>query len=42
MVTLTYPGDWTTVVPTAQVVKGHLWALCKRYARAWGEPLVGP
>lgn len=33
MVTLTYPGDWVTAAPTAQVSKGHLWALCKRYAR---------
>lgn len=37
MVTLTYPGDWLTVVPTGQVLKRHLKALRKRYARAWGE-----
>lgn len=34
MITLTYPGDWVTVAPTAETVKRHLWALCKRYARA--------
>jgi hypothetical protein len=33
MITLTYPGDWVTVAPTAETVKRHLWALCKRYAR---------
>lgn len=37
MVTLTYPGDWLTVVPTGQVLKRHLKALRKRYLRAWGE-----
>ena len=37
MVTLTYPGDWLTVVPTGQVLKRHMKALRKRYARAWGE-----
>jgi hypothetical protein len=42
MITLTYPGDWVTVAPTAETVKRHLWALCKRYARAWDERLIGP
>jgi hypothetical protein len=42
MITLTYPGDWVTAAPTAETVKRHLWALCKRYARAWGEQLIGP
>ncbi|GAA4940103.1 hypothetical protein EV188_106233 [Actinomycetospora succinea] len=37
MVTLTYPGDWLTVVPTGDVLKRHMKALRKRYARAWGE-----
>jgi hypothetical protein len=37
MVTLTYPGDWLTVVPTGQVLKRHMKALRKRFARAWGE-----
>ncbi len=42
MVTLTYPGDWLTVAPTAEAAMEHFWALCKRYARAWGEALIGP
>jgi hypothetical protein len=42
MLTLTYPGDWLTVAPDAETVKRHFWALCKRYQRAWGEPLIGP
>lgn len=42
MITLTYPGDWLTVAPTAESAKRHFWALCKRYERAWGEPLIGP
>jgi hypothetical protein len=28
--------------PTAAAAKRHLWALAKRYARAWGEELIGP
>lgn len=39
MVTLTYPGDWLTVVPTGQVAKEQLKAFRKRYERAWGETL---
>lgn len=42
MLTLTYPGDWLTVAPTADAATKHFQALCKRYARAWGEPLRGP
>ena len=42
MLTLTYPGDWLTVAPDAQRVTMHFQALCKRYERAWGEPLRGP
>ena len=40
MLTLTYPGDWLTVAPTAEIAMGHFQALCKRYERAWGEPLT--
>ncbi|MGH3900135.1 MAG: rolling circle replication-associated protein, partial [Pseudonocardiaceae bacterium] len=40
MVTLTYPGDWLTVAPTSEASVSHFAVLCKRYARAWGEPLV--
>jgi hypothetical protein len=42
MLTLTYPGDWLTVAPSAEAAMGHFQALCKRYARTWGEPLRGP
>ncbi|MCF7552261.1 hypothetical protein [Pseudonocardia sp. WMMC193] len=42
MLTLTYPGDWLAVAPSADVAMGHFHSLCKRYARAWGEPLRGP
>jgi hypothetical protein len=42
MLTLAYPGDWLTVAPTAETVAEHYAALCKRYARAWGEELIGP
>ncbi|MER5672792.1 hypothetical protein [Pseudonocardia alni] len=42
MLTLTYPGDWLTAAPSAEVAMGHFQSLCKRYARAWGEPLRGP
>jgi hypothetical protein len=41
MVTLTCPGDWLTVAPTAESVTEHFAALCKRYA-PWGEELIGP
>ncbi|MGH3936129.1 MAG: hypothetical protein ACRDS1_14330, partial [Pseudonocardiaceae bacterium] len=42
MVTLTYPGDWVMVAPTAEASSEHFAVLCKRYQRAWGEPLMGP
>jgi hypothetical protein len=42
MLTLTYPGDWLTVAPDAATSTRHFQALCKRYDRAWGEPLRGP
>lgn len=41
MVTLTYPGDWLTVAPDAKVVRGHVEAFKKRFARDWSRPLVG-
>lgn len=37
MVTLTYPGDWTAVVPTPEVAHGHLRTLQKRWERRWGS-----
>ncbi|NQU37368.1 MAG: hypothetical protein HQ526_07205 [Actinobacteria bacterium] len=40
MITLTYPGDWLTVAPSADAVKRtHFKALAKRWQRTWGEPL---
>src|SRR5262249_22744392 len=39
MVTLTYPGDWLPVAPSAAAMMGHLKAFRRRYERAWGEPL---
>lgn len=41
MVTLTYPGDWLTVAPSAQVARRHVDALRKRFERDWSQPLVG-
>lgn len=41
MLTLTYPGDWLTVAPSAKVCKGHVDAFKKRFQRAYGVPLVG-
>ena len=41
MLTLTYPGEWEVVAPSAAVCAGHLKALSKRFKRAWGVPLVG-
>jgi len=40
MVTLTYPGDWLTVAPRGAAAKKHLWALRRRFRRAWGTDLV--
>lgn len=42
MLTLTYPGDWLTVAPDSKTSMRHFQAFCKRYKRAWGEPLRGP
>ena len=39
MVTLTYPGDWLTVVPNGRVAKEHLQEFRRRYRRAWGTDL---
>jgi hypothetical protein len=41
MVTLTYPGDWLAVAPSAKVAKRHVEALRKRFERDWAQPLVG-
>jgi len=41
MITLTYPGSWEVVAPDGKTVKRHVWALRRRYRRAWGEPLMG-
>ncbi|MGV1010415.1 MAG: rolling circle replication-associated protein [Dermatophilaceae bacterium] len=41
MVTLTYPGDWQSVAPSAVESRRHLLMLRKRYARRWGRPMVG-
>jgi hypothetical protein len=41
MLTLTYPGDWLPVAPDGETVKRQFNALCRRYERAWGEPLIG-
>jgi hypothetical protein len=39
MVTLTYPGDWLTVVPNGKALKAQMKKFRKRYERAWGETL---
>lgn len=36
--TLTYPGDWLAVAPSAKAAKTHLRALQKRFERAFGRP----
>lgn len=41
MVTLTYPGDWEPVAGSARVTVEHVKTLRKRFARAWGRPMVG-
>jgi hypothetical protein len=41
MITLTYPGDWLSVVPTAADAQRHLTAFRKRYEYEFGEPLIG-
>lgn len=41
MVTLTYPGDWIRVAPSAAACTAHLKALSLRFKRAYKVPLVG-
>ena len=41
MVTLTYPGDWLTVVPDAKTDGEHVKALLRRFAYDWGRDLAG-
>lgn len=41
MVTLTLPGAWEVVAPTADVFKGHFAAWRKRYRRRWGIKWMG-
>lgn len=41
MVTLTYPGDWLAVAPSAAVCAQHVRLLQLRYRRAWGAKMVG-
>jgi hypothetical protein len=40
MITLTYPGEWLTVVPDAATAQRHLNAFRKRYEYEFGEPLI--
>lgn len=40
MLTLTYPGEWLSVAPSAHVCAGHLRNFRKRFERRWG-PLFG-
>lgn len=37
MVTLTYPGDWLAVAPSAQVARGHLKRFLQQVERDWGR-----
>lgn len=37
VVTLTYPGDWVSVVPTAEACKRHVEMLRRRWVRRWGK-----
>lgn len=41
MITLTYPKDWLTVVPTSKAAKRHLQLFRKRFEREYGRPLCG-
>lgn len=41
MVTLTLPGQWQIVAPTASHYKRFMFALRKRFLRAWGRPMRG-
>jgi len=38
MITLTYPGEWLAVAPTAAHAKKHLQQFRKRYERKFGRP----
>jgi hypothetical protein len=39
MITLTYPGDWLTVAPSAKASKAHLTSFRKRFERRFGIKL---
>lgn len=41
MLTLTYPGDWLTVAPTAKASKAHLANFKKRFEREYKVPFFG-
>ena len=41
MLTLTYPGDWLTVAPTAKASKAHLANFKKRFEREYKVPFYG-
>lgn len=41
MITLTYPKYWEELAPNSQAAKRHLNVLKKRYAKAFGENMVG-
>lgn len=38
MITLTYPNDWESLVPTAAHAKNHLFQFRKRFERRFGRP----
>lgn len=40
-ITLTLPGDWLTVAPNGKAWKRLCRRFEKRWAREWGEPLIG-
>ena len=40
LITLTYPGNWQTVVPDGKTAKRHLKVFRARYERRWGEALL--
>jgi hypothetical protein len=39
MITLTYPGEWLSVAPSAKHAKRHLHAFRKQFERKFGRPL---
>lgn len=41
MVTLTLPGDWLTVAPSARVARRMIDRWRKRFERDWDRPLIG-